>query len=210
MSTSTSISLSKPSLSEMTDERLFMKFQKTQDRRFFSVLYKRYSHLVFGVCLRYLKNKEESRDMAMNIFEKILRQPPVKKVETFKYWLFGYIQNECFYYIRSRNNRQEAFKQFEKMAETPVITETPAEETVFYEGGQRIETVGEPLSLSLAIRRLPQKQKECIRLFYLKEKSYREIAAITQYSEKQVKSFLQNGKRNLKILMSGERIKEKV
>jgi len=53
-----------------------------------------------------------------------------------------------------------------------------------------------------AISNLNTEQRLCINLFYLKEKCYEEISMQTGYSLKQVKSYIQNGKRNLKIYLS--------
>jgi len=186
-------------LQDMSDELLIRKYQQTGERELFSVLYQRYTHLVFGACLKFLKNKEESRDMTMTIFEKILRKPPVDKILAFKSWLHKYVQNECFYHIRTRSSRGASFRQFEEM-------ETRNADVVENEGAARLEETktAPPMKLGAAIRKLPKAQKECIRLFYLKEKSYKQIAEQTGYTIPQVKSFLQNGKRKLKILMTGE------
>ncbi|MFT4667316.1 MAG: RNA polymerase sigma factor (sigma-70 family) [Polaribacter sp.] len=184
---------------DMSDEILIRKYQQTGERQLFSILYKRYTHLVFGACLKYLRNPEDSRDMAMSIFEKILRNPPSDKILAFKSWLHKYVQNECFYHIRTRSFRGASFRKFEEM-------ETRDAATANNEGESRLveKESAPPMKLGEAIRKLPKVQKECIRLFYLKEKSYKQIVEKTGYTEAQVKSYLQNGKRRLKVLMTGE------
>lgn len=61
--------------------------------------------------------------------------------------------------------------------------------------------------LEKCIEHFAGEQKECIRLFYFDNKSYREIAATLKQDEKKVKSHLQNGKRNLKICLEGRHVK---
>ena len=49
---------------------------------------------------------------------------------------------------------------------------------------------------------LNPEQKQTVELFYLQEKSYKEIVDQTGFSMNDVKSYIQNGKRNLKIMLS--------
>ena len=66
------------------------------------------------------------------------------------------------------------------------------------------EKIDKETTLQLLETSLPQlntEQKTCITLFYLQQKSYQQIAETTGYTLLQVKSFIQNGKRNLKIMV---------
>ena len=198
MNTTLTVQSSRQAITAMSDELLIQEYQRTGEREYFSILYQRYVHLVFGACLKYLRDNEDSRDMSMNIFEKILRKPPTEEIRAFKSWLHRYVKNECFYYIRTKSSRGKSFRKFEEM-------ETRDAPTADNEGASRLESEpAAPMKLGDAIRKLPKVQKECIRLFYLKEKSYKEIEVITGYTNAQVKSYLQNGKRRLKVLMTGE------
>jgi RNA polymerase sigma factor (sigma-70 family) len=193
----------------MSDESLIRRYQETGEQLYFTTLYQRYTHLVFGACLKFLQDREDSRDMAMTIFEKILKDPPTEEIIVFKSWLHRYVQNECFYFIRTRTNRGASFRKFEEMETREVSVGTDNDGSVRLEEIEEAEeNTAVPMKLSSAIRQLPKAQKECIRLFYLKEKSYKEIVKQTGYTEAQVKSFLQNGKRRLKILMTGEEEEE--
>ena len=58
--------------------------------------------------------------------------------------------------------------------------------------------------MEAAINKLNPDQQQCVKLFYLEKKSYSEVAEITGFTMLQVKSYLQNGKRNLKLLMEIE------
>jgi RNA polymerase sigma factor (sigma-70 family) len=192
----------------MSDESLIRRYQETGEPHYFSTLYQRYTHLVFGACLKFLQDREDSRDMAMTIFEKILKNPPTEEIVVFKSWLHRYVQNECYYFIRTRTNRGASFRKFEEMETREATGTTDNDGSVRLEEAEENDSTAVPMKLSSAIRQLPKAQKECIRLFYLKEKSYKEIVKQTGYTEAQVKSFLQNGKRRLKILMTGEEEEE--
>ncbi len=182
-------------IADLTDEILIRKYQQTGNNRFFAELYHRYAHLVFGACLKWLGNREESRDMSMTIFEKIMAQPPAEEIVVFKSWLHKFIQNECFYYVRNRTKRGEMAKIFQDFEKT-------SNHFMENEGFVQLINEGASLSLEHAINMLSEEQRICINLFFLKEKTYKEITALTGYSDKQVKSFLQNGKRKLKIFMA--------
>ena len=55
--------------------------------------------------------------------------------------------------------------------------------------------------MATSLEELNPEQKQCLILFYLEKKSYQEISENTGFSLMQVKSYIQNGKRNLKILL---------
>ena len=55
--------------------------------------------------------------------------------------------------------------------------------------------------LELSLKELNPEQQQCVTLFYLQKKSYQEVSDTTGFSMLQVKSYIQNGKRNLKILI---------
>ena len=58
------------------------------------------------------------------------------------------------------------------------------------------------LQLETALKTLNKEQKWCVELFYYKNKSYNEIIDITGYTANEVKSHIQNGKRNLKLKLT--------
>jgi len=57
------------------------------------------------------------------------------------------------------------------------------------------------MKLKEAMTSLNREQGLCVTLFYLEEKSYKEVVEITGFSSNQVKSYIQNGKRNLKLYL---------
>lgn len=63
-------------------------------------------------------------------------------------------------------------------------------------------------ALEIALKELKADQKTCVELFYLKHMSYGDIVDVTGYDLKKVKSYIQNGKRNLKLKLE-EQLEQK-
>lgn len=160
---------------------------------FVGILYKRYSHLVLGLSLKYLKDKDEAKDAVMQIFEKLLADLLKHKVEFFKSWLYSFSKNHCLMIIRTKQSRLK--KEIDLQVHADSFMET--ESGLHLNNGQEKEKQYE--SLEKAINELNDDQRKCIDLFYLKNRSYNEIVDITGFTLNEVKSFIQNGKRNLKI-----------
>jgi RNA polymerase sigma-70 factor (ECF subfamily) len=131
----------------------------------------------------------------MQIFEKLITELPKRKIENFKPWLHVITRNHCLMYLRSEKTRTS---NEERIAES---------QEFFMESSYDLHLNNEQVldsdleSLKKCIDELKLEQKECVKLFYLEEKCYQEIADETKYELKKVKSFIQNGKRNLKICM---------
>jgi len=178
-----------------SDAALIEQFKSSGDLEYLGQLYERYMHLVYGVCLKYLKDREASRDATMQIFEKLIIEIPKRDILNFKPWLHVLTKNHCLMQLRSEKARHAGK---EKMIEN---------EMIFMESGQEMNLNNESVldhdleALKKCIDQLKNEQKECIKLFYLEEKCYQEIAESTRKKKKKVKSYIQNGKRNLKICM---------
>jgi RNA polymerase sigma factor (sigma-70 family) len=173
-----------------TDEELISIYKKTGDLEIVGVLYNRYTALTFGVCLKYLKDREESRDAVMQIFEKLIVTLKSHEVNVFKGWLYVTARNHCLMQLRSRKG-----KNFEELS--PFLMETGG--NGHPEAGAEIE--GNLSRLEKCMELLAKEQKQCVRLFYIQQKCYKEITETTGYDLNKVKSYIQNGKRNLKICM---------
>jgi len=182
--------ISKKPHTELTDGELIALYKESGDSRWVGLLYNRYTSLVYGVCLKYLKDREESKDAVMQLFEKLLTLLKEHNVEFFKSWLYATTRNHCLMKLRSRKG-----KYAEEIS--PFLVETAAE--VHQE--EREEMESNLTKLEKCIEKLGNEQKACVQLFFLKEKCYKEITEITGYDLGQVKSFIQNGKRNLKLCM---------
>ena len=173
-----------------TDEALIALYKKTDDLEIVGVLYDRYTALTFGVCLKYLKDREESRDAVMHIFEKLIISLKSHEINVFKGWLYVTARNHCLMQLRSRKG-----KNFEELS--PFLVETGG--NGHQEQGAEIE--GDLTRLEKCMESLAKEQKQCVRLFYIQQKCYKEITEVTGYDLNKVKSYIQNGKRNLKICM---------
>ncbi len=184
------------SLPRLSDEQLVARFSKTGKPTYFGELYARYAHLAFGVGLKYLKDEEDSRDLVSEVFKTLFQKLPQAKVQSFRSYLYAATRNECIAILRKRKMKFEHLRYLRKQGNycdgfmenedfMPLFDADPSLETIVQE----------------AIQRLSEDQRICIQLFFYDKKSYRQIANTTKYTEKQVKSFLQNGKRNLRILL---------
>ena len=179
-----------------TDEQLIALYCQTKDQEYVGRLFERYATFVFAVSMKYLKDKEKSRDNTMLVFEKLLESLIRFEVKNFKAWLHMITRNQCLMTIRAEKARNKNQSRF--------ITD----EESFMENGmvphhdEENETEMNLELLPEAIKSLGDNQRICIELFYLKEKSYVEVADETGFSLNEVKSFIQNGKRNLKIYLS--------
>lgn len=160
---------------------------------FVGILYKRFSHLVLGLSIKYLKDEDDAKDAVMHIFEKLITDLLKHDVQYFKSWLYTFSKNYCLMIIRTRQNRLKKEADLKVNASLFMETETKLHQTI------QADKEKEYVNLEKAISELNEEQKKCIDLFYLKEKSYQQISDITNYTLNEVKSYVQNGKRNLKI-----------
>jgi RNA polymerase sigma-70 factor (ECF subfamily) len=182
--------LSAPNRNELSDAELTRSYKSSGDLVVLGELYNRYMSLVFGVCQKYLKDREESRDAVMQIFEKLVDSLRLHEVEHFKSWLYVTARNYCLMQLRSRKNR--------KLEEiTPLFMETDGNAHL----EQEPELEENLVKLERCMEHLINEQKHCVQLFYLEKKCYKEITTLTGFEMNNVKSYIQNGKRNLKICM---------
>ena len=183
-----------------SDENLLDQFRQSGDLEILGILYKRYLHLIYGVCLRYFDDREEAKDGVMQIFEKLITEITVHQIQKFKSWLYVLTKNYCLMEIRSGKTRERRMEQWISEQEYSVELQDnlhPLDK----------EEVVQDAALRECIERLENEQKSCIQLFYFEDKSYREIADLLALEEKKVKSYLQNGKRNLKICLEKRNVK---
>ena len=194
-----------------SDTELVQKFRETRNNALVGELFQRYTHLVFGVCMKYLKDKDEAKDGVMQIFEKILTNLHRHNVENFKGWLFMVAKNHCLMYFRSKKIHVELPRHLtgdlgnDNYSEDDTVQSEQGSMPVELVSNLHLNGDGKENQLTLmenSIKELKEQQKVCIELFYLQEKSYEEVAKMTGYTMKEVKSYIQNGKRNLKIIMT--------
>ncbi len=177
-----------------SDEDLITAYKRQNDREALGELFQRYMHLVYGLCLKYLKSREESQDAVMNIFERLTQKLKTQEVTYFKSWLYIVTKNHCLMALRKKTNQ----KEFNGLVMENEVVMHPNDE---YEVDHDLN------ALSECLKTLKGKQKECVSLFYLKQKSYEEITNDTSFTMNEVKSNIQNGKRNLKNCLEAKHVK---
>lgn len=180
----------------LSDNELLAQYKKGGDNSLVGELYKRYSHLVFGVCLKYLKNEDEAKDAVLQIFENLLEDLKKHEISNFKSWLHSVARNHCLMFLRKQQTQQKRVNEYEAVYEPEESFDTP------FAVHDKEEKEVMLTKLEEAITQLKDEQRICIELFYLEEKCYNEVADLTGYDIKKVKSYIQNGKRNLANIMS--------
>lgn len=182
------------SLADWADEALIAAFQQTKDNSYAGELFNRYVHLVYGAVRHYGIPIEDSQDMVMEIFEKVLIDLGDEKPRSFNNWLYILCRNACISHLRKEKSRLE-LENLEK-SEAEVMEFDPL--LRLYEENPDAIT---DQDVEQAILKLEDRQRTCIHLFFFEQKSYKEICDLTGYDLKQVKSHLQNGKRRLQIML---------
>jgi RNA polymerase sigma factor (sigma-70 family) len=176
--------------SELPDRELVSLFRTSGNMDVLAVLFQRYMDLLYGVCLKYLKQPEPARDAVMQIFEELVVKLPKHEVDNFKSWLYTLAKNYCLMQLRTPKNLKTTEFKVESMQ---------LEEEAHLNGIQLKEENLQKLERCL--QTLSIEQKKAVELFYLQNKCYKEIAEATGIEWNKIRSFIQNGRRNLKICM---------
>jgi len=181
--------------SSLSDNDLIAEYKRSGDADLVGVLFQRYAHLVSIIAYNYLKNSADTEDALMEIFEIAMKDLKTHEVINFKPWIYSVTKNHCLKVKHRRGktdtwiddvvNFSENFMEFEH---DNSLNDNELNEKRY----KKAES---------ALLQIPEEQKRCIELFYMDDKSYKEIVSITGFSDNQVKSFIQNGKRNLKNLI---------
>lgn len=178
----------------LSDTDLIKKFQASGDTYLFGQIFQRYLPFTYGICLKYLKSREESKDAVMQIFEKLQNDLKTHTPANFKAWLYVVSKNHCLMLIRKTKKNVEV-----SMSSIDHLSFMESYQELHHDGEDGILKDHEKLQECL--EQLPEYQKQCIELFYLKMHCYKEIVELTDHDLKKVKSYIQNGKRNLKNCM---------
>ena len=170
------------------DVQLLQRYRKSDDLAVLGTLYQKYMQLIYGVCLKYLNDEELAKDAVMNIFEELITKVKNHDIQQFRSWLYVLARNHCLMQLRS-GRKMETVEVDDFMEFDPVLhPEDNDRETAL-------------TALEKCMDKLKEGQKQSVDLFYLKQKCYQEIANETGFSLNEVKSYIQNGKRNLKICL---------
>jgi len=175
----------------ITDAGLLDNFYRDKHNKWLGVLMQRYTLLLYGVCMKYLKDEEEAKDAVQQIFLKAIAELHKYPVTYFKSWIYMIARNYCLMQLRDKSKTPVPVT--EKM-----LVDTPGEEDILMAQHRKDVTLE---IMHEALNELNDEQKKCVEMFYLQKKSYSDIASLTRYTLLQVKSYIQNGKRNLKNLV---------
>ncbi len=178
----------------LTDRELVEQYKATRDPVHLGALFERYTHLALGVSLRYLRNREDAEDAVMEVYERLTKVLLEHEVANFKSWLYSVVANHCRMALRRRKSAPVAVEASEELLDA-VLASAPAPHED--EEGERLMQ-----ALPAALARLGEGQKRCLELFYLEGHSYVEVARRSGFALNEVKSHIQNGKRNLKTLLT--------
>ena len=189
----------KANLNQLADNDLISYFRKERDQEVIGILFTRDTHLVYGVCLNLIRDEDDAKDAVMEIFEGLIDDLASYEIQNFKSWLHSVTRNHCLMKLRrSKMMRMEP----EMIAEK--------QEGIFVENEDEmhpdIESEADRKKLASAMEYLKEPQRKCIELVYLESKSYIEVSEITGYTMKEVKSHVQNGKRNLRIRLESRNV----
>lgn len=174
----------------ITDQELLERFYADHDNQWLGILLERYTLLLLGVCMKYLKDEEQARDSVQQIFLKAITELHKYRVDYFKSWIYMVAKNHCLMQLRDKPGKNTV----------EVKDNIPAEAI---EGDKESLLLNEKTYeyMSEALKELNPDQQLCVTLFYMEKKSYQQIAEQTGYNMMQVKSHIQNGKRNMRILI---------
>jgi RNA polymerase sigma factor (sigma-70 family) len=177
---------------DWSDEQLLDKYVGKGEAYYLGILYERYMPMVYGVCLKILKDTGKSEDAVMNIYEELTQKVKEHKIEAFRGWLYVLARNHCL-------------MEWRKMQRKPTTHVAPEDMTQFdaVEDAFEIEFANGPSALQKCLQSLADFQRQCVQLFYYEDKTYKEIAEFLKIEIGATRSFIQNGRRNLKICLEG-------
>jgi len=183
--------VAKDPFAHIEDKELLDRFYNDGNNQWLGILLQRYTMLLLGVCMKYLNNEEEAKDAVQQVFLKAITELQKYKVDYFKSWLYMVAKNYCLMKIRNNHGRH-AVEVNENIA---------GHED---DGDVQLQLKEKDNTLNLlheGLEELNEEQKQCVTLFYLQKKSYHQITEMTGFTMLQVKSYIQNGKRNLKLIV---------
>lgn len=176
-------------ISILTDEELLKQYMQSGQTKYFGELYNRYIPLLYGLCLKYLRDKDRAQDAVMQLFEDLLSKAGHYEIKTFRSWLYRVAKNHCLQILR---------KESKEISLDYTINSMESDEFLHLIGED--ESTEEQLkALHDCLEKLMEPQRTCIICFFMEEMSYLDITEQTGFTLNNVKSYIQNGKRNLKI-----------
>jgi RNA polymerase sigma factor (sigma-70 family) len=183
-------------IQHLTDEELLNKYLHLRDQSILGQLLERYISFVLLIASKYLKDKDLAKDLSMQVFEKVINEVHRFEIKNFKSWLHVVTKNQCLMHLRSQKGHLSISIDHSFNEGNFVENET------FVHHGYDEEKESRLVRLEDAVNQLDEEQRQCVKLFFIEEKSYKEITDTTGYNLNQVKSYIQNGKRNLRNILA--------
>ncbi|MDR2882963.1 MAG: sigma-70 family RNA polymerase sigma factor [Alistipes sp.] len=172
------------------DDRLLAEFIETGDAALLGELYTRHMPLVYGLCLKYLGRAADAEDATMELFEELVDKVARQRIRNFRTWLWSVARNHCLQRLRREKRRVRVDFDDRFMESAPLVH-------LLSEGGDEAALA----ALEKCVEKLPERQREAVEMFFMERRSYADIADATLGEVKRVKSYIQNGKRNLRLCM---------
>ncbi len=182
----------------MSDQELLDRFHADHNNEWLGILLERYTLLLLGVCMKYLKNEDDAKDSVQQVFLKVIQELQKYRVEYFKSWIYMVAKNHCL--MKLRDSQGKIAKEINE--QVMAAPEAQDDRQTLMDNELALDV------MEVSLKELSTEQEQCVTLFYLQKRSYQDISEITGYSMLQVKSYIQNGKRNLRILIE-RKLKEK-
>lgn len=173
---------------EYSDEELLFQYKETGKAEYFHQLYERYIPLIYGLCLKYLQSPESSQDAVIDIYENLSQKIQDYEIKVFKNWLYSVVKHHCFHLLKE--SKKEIIVNFDSQ-----LMESDDALALFSENRDEEKEN----ALNKCMENLPEPQRVSVDKFFYENKSYADIVDETGFHLKSVKSYIQNGKRNLKI-----------
>lgn len=188
----------RPRSTDLSDQELLARFQQSGDSEWLGRLYSRYMELSYGLCLRYLKNDTLAEDAVLNIFESLLHKVPEHEIRNFRNWLYTFVRNHCLMQLRGSKSDMTVSLDSEFMQSEP-----------FWHPLEEYSENGHLQYLEDCFTQLSPQQKSCVRLFYYEGKTYKEIAEMKCHEVGKIRSYIQNGRRKLRLCLENQQAKAK-
>lgn len=181
-----------PSSEAMTDEQLLIAWRQSGSEKYLGILYERYLPMVYGVCLKILRDAAKAEDAVMGIYESMAGKLHEHEVTAFRGWLYVLTRNYCLMEWRRMKRQPVEYYAPENMHHFDSAEEAAEPQANELLGAQMLEKCFQQLS---------PLQRRCVQSFYYDNMSYQEISKLVKENVGKVRSSIQNGKRNLKICL---------
>jgi RNA polymerase sigma-70 factor (ECF subfamily) len=175
---------------QLSDEHLLAAYVQENDAGALGKLYERYMPMVFGVCLKILKDNGKAEDAVMAIYEELTHKAKSHEISAFRGWLYVLARNHCLMEWRKNHRRPTDHHAPEDMVRYDAV-----EAAFEYELPKQTD----PLNKCLA--ELTEQQRNCVQWFYYEDHSYKDIADMIKEEIGKVRSYIQNGRRNLRLCL---------